>query len=75
MKSAQYIEQELRSDHAGEVGAVEIYRGIKAVAMWRGDYELIQFADAHGATEQQHLVMMNQLVPKSQQSRLQVPWQ
>jgi len=27
MKSAEYIEQELRSDHPGEVGAVEIYRG------------------------------------------------
>lgn len=70
----QYLEQELRSDHAGEVGAVQIYRGIKAVALWRGDYELMQFADAHGAVEQEHLTMMNQLVSESQQSRLQVPW-
>ena len=71
---SQYVQQELRSDHAGEVGAVEIYRGIKAVALWRGDYELMQFADAHGAVEQQHLSMMNQLVSETQRSRLQVPW-
>jgi len=71
---SKYIEQELRSDHAGEVGAVEIYRGIKAVALWRGDHELMRFADAHGAVEQEHLTMMNQLVPSEQRSRLATPW-
>jgi ubiquinone biosynthesis monooxygenase Coq7 len=70
----KYIEQELRSDHAGEVGAVEIYRGIKAVALWRGDHELMRFADEHGAVEQAHLTMMNQLVPGEQRSRLETPW-
>jgi len=70
-----YINRELRSDHAGEVGAVEIYRGIKAVALWRCNLELMQFADAHGAVEQQHLNMMEKLVPAEQRSRLQVPWQ
>lgn len=75
MKWSEYIEQELRSDHAGEVGAVEIYRGIKAVALWRGDYELMQFADEHGAVEQEHLTMMESLVPAEQRSRLQTPWQ
>jgi ubiquinone biosynthesis monooxygenase Coq7 len=71
---SKYIEQELRSDHAGEVGAVEIYRGIKAVALWRGDHELMRFADEHGAVEQEHLVMMNDLVPGEQRSRLETPW-
>lgn len=75
MKSAEYIEQELRSDHAGEVGAVQIYRGIKAVALWRGDHELMRFADAHGAVENDHLMMMEKLVPAEQRSHLQVPWQ
>ena len=70
-----YINQELRSDHAGEVGAVQIYRGIKAVALLRGDLELMRFADAHGAVEQQHLTMMEKLVPAEQRSRLQTPWQ
>jgi len=70
-----YINQELRSDHAGEVGAVQIYRGIKAVALWRGDLELMRFADEHGAVEQEHLIMMEKLVPADQRSRLQTPWQ
>lgn len=75
MKWSEYIEQELRSDHAGEVGAVQIYRGIKAVALWRGDHDLMRFADEHGAVEQEHLAMMEKLVPVEQRSRLQVPWQ
>lgn len=75
MLPSTYINQELRSDHAGEVGAVQIYRGIKAVALWRGDHELMRFADAHGAVEQQHLIMMEKLVSAEQRSRLQVPWQ
>ena len=75
MMLGSYINQELRSDHAGEVGAVQIYRGIKAVASLRGDHELMRFADAHGAVEQQHLIMMEKLVPAEQRSRLQVPWQ
>lgn len=74
MSISNYINQELRSDHAGEVGAVEIYRGIKAVALWREDPELLEFADAHGAVERQHLRMMESLVHVSQQSRLQIPW-
>jgi len=69
-----YIDQELRSDHAGEVGAVEIYQGIKAVASWRRDAELLEFANAHGAVEQQHLRMIECLVPVPQRSRLLIPW-
>ena len=37
MKLSTYLERELRSDHAGETGAVSIYQGIAAVAKWRGD--------------------------------------
>jgi 3-demethoxyubiquinol 3-hydroxylase len=48
---SRYLLQELRSDHAGETGAVYIYKGIQAVAQWRGDLELMAFAKAHGATE------------------------
>ena len=33
--------RELRSDHAGETGAVYIYKGISAVAQWRQDAELL----------------------------------
>ena len=52
---SSHLVRELRSDHAGETGAVCIYKGIRAVAQWRGDLELLAFAQAHGATEAEHL--------------------
>jgi ubiquinone biosynthesis monooxygenase Coq7 len=45
---SKFLEQELRSDHAGETGAVYIYKGIIAVATLRQDSELIHFAEHHG---------------------------
>jgi demethoxyubiquinone hydroxylase (CLK1/Coq7/Cat5 family) len=45
-----FLECELRSDHAGETGAVSIYRGIALVARIRRDQELIVFATQHGKT-------------------------
>lgn len=41
---SSHLVRELRSDHAGETGAVYIYKGIEAVAQWRGDVELLNFA-------------------------------
>jgi ubiquinone biosynthesis monooxygenase Coq7 len=46
-----HLERELRSDHAGETGAVSIYQGITTVARWRKDAELMAFAAQHGQTE------------------------
>ncbi len=66
--------RELRSDHAGETGAVWIYKGIEAVAGWRGDDALRTFAKAHGVTENVHLADIAQWLPASQQSRLLGPW-
>ena len=51
---SNHLQRELRSDHAGETGAVYIYKGIVAVALWRGDAELLSFAKAHGVTEADH---------------------
>ena len=42
---------ELRTDHAGELGAVWIYKGILSVTK---DRELREFAEEHLATESQH---------------------
>ena len=39
----------LRSDHAGEVGAVYIYKGILKIAK---DPELVNFSKRHLATEE-----------------------
>ncbi len=69
-----HLQRELRSDHAGETGAVYIYKGIVAVARWRGDAELISFASAHGATEANHLAQVEQWLPVSQRSVLLGPW-
>lgn len=71
---SRYLVRELRSDHAGETGAVCIYKGIGAVAAWRGDHELHAFAQAHGATEAVHLAEISDWLPASQRSRLLGPW-
>lgn len=62
---------ELRSDHAGESGAVWIYRGVLAIARDRG---VCEFASRHRATEQRHLDLIEQWLPASRRSRLLVPW-
>jgi ubiquinone biosynthesis monooxygenase Coq7 len=69
-----HLERELRSDHAGETGAVFIYRGIAAVARWRGDAELQAFAQEHGATEAEHLSLVEAWLPPARRSRLLGPW-
>jgi ubiquinone biosynthesis monooxygenase Coq7 len=69
-----HLQRELRSDHAGETGAVFIYKGIVAVAYWRGDSELLSFAKAHGATEADHLTEVEHWLPASQRSLLLGPW-
>lgn len=62
---------ELRSDHAGELGAVFIYRGVLAFAR---DPALRRFAEAHGATEQRHLDLIEAALPPAHRSRLLPAW-
>lgn len=69
-----YLERELRSDHAGETGAVAIYKGISAIAAWRGDAELVEFAFKHGQTEAEHLRLIEAWFPPARRSRLLGPW-
>jgi demethoxyubiquinone hydroxylase (CLK1/Coq7/Cat5 family) len=71
---SQHLERELRSDHAGETGAVFIYRGIAAVAARRGDAELLAFAQRHGETEAEHLRLVEQWLPPHRRSVLLGPW-
>jgi ubiquinone biosynthesis monooxygenase Coq7 len=65
------LRQELRTDHAGETGAVMIYRGVLAVAR---DPALRAFAEHHLATEQRHLALMEEIVPPRWRSRLLPLW-
>lgn len=69
-----YLVRELRSDHAGEMGAVSIYRGIATVARWKKNHELLEFAKQHGKTESEHLRLIETWLPKPQRSYLLGPW-
>lgn len=61
----------LRTDHAGETGAVMIYRGILSVTR---DPQLRIFASEHLDAETRHLSLMNQLVAASERSKLLPLW-
>ena len=62
---------DLRTDHAGESGAVMIYRGILAIAR---DASVRHFAQEHLATEARHLARIEPLLPPQQRSRLLPLW-
>jgi ubiquinone biosynthesis monooxygenase Coq7 len=62
---------ELRSDHAGETGAVMIYRGILAFSR---DGAVREFAARHMATEQGHLDLIEGVLPPARRSRLLPIW-
>ncbi len=68
---AKWLIADLRTDHAGETGAVEIYRGILAVTR---DEQLIAFARRHMQTENSHLEEISTLLPASQRSLLLPVW-
>ena len=74
---------ELRSDHAGETGAVWIYRGVLAAVRLRqavavhhsgGDRDVAAFARHHLATEEEHLRLIADVVPWPKRSRLLAVW-
>ena len=62
---------DLRSDHAGEAGAVMIYRGILAGTR---DPVVRRFAGDHLKTEQRHLEIMESLIPATARSLLLPLW-
>ena len=62
---------DLRSDHAGELGAVMIYTGILAVSR---NPAVRTFAQEHLVTEQTHLQLMESLLPRRLRSKAQLPW-
>ncbi|MCB5228211.1 demethoxyubiquinone hydroxylase family protein [Alishewanella sp. 16-MA] len=51
----KHIRSELRASHAGEFGAVWIYRGILCANLIRQDAQIKSFALQHLATEKSHL--------------------
>ncbi|MEM0952836.1 MAG: demethoxyubiquinone hydroxylase family protein [Pseudomonadota bacterium] len=65
------LQADLRSDHAGETGAVYIYRGILALSR---NPDIRQFAMEHLETEQEHLAFFENWLPPQLQSRLLPLW-
>ncbi|HIC79372.1 MAG TPA: DUF393 domain-containing protein [Kiloniellaceae bacterium] len=61
----RWLLRDLRSDHAGETGAVAIYRGILAVSR---DEEIRRFAEAHLETERRHLAEIEAVLPRRDRS-------
>jgi ubiquinone biosynthesis monooxygenase Coq7 len=66
-----HVLADLRTDHAGEVGAVCIYKG---VLMFSRDRALRDFAERHLATERKHLERVEEWLPSAQHSRLLPVW-
>uniref|UniRef100_UPI00351911F3 demethoxyubiquinone hydroxylase family protein n=1 Tax=Limnobacter sp. TaxID=2003368 RepID=UPI00351911F3 len=62
---------DLRSDQAGETGAVWIYKGILAVTR---NPALREFAQHHLHTEQKHLQGINNVLPVLRRSKLLPAW-
>lgn len=66
-----HVLADLRTDHAGETGAVCIYRGILFAAR---DPGIRAFAWRHLATEQVHLELINAWLPVQHRSKLLPAW-
>lgn len=62
---------DLRTDHAGETGAVRIYRGVLAVSR---DPAVRAFAARHLETESRHLERIEAVLPAPHRSRLLPAW-
>tara|TARA_B100001564_G_scaffold226501_1_gene190957 strand:+ start:201 stop:716 length:516 start_codon:yes stop_codon:yes gene_type:complete len=62
---------DLRTDHAGETGAVFIYKGILLVSK---DKEILEFAENHLLTEKKHLELIEKILPDSEKSKLLFLW-
>ncbi|MFT6791850.1 MAG: ubiquinone biosynthesis monooxygenase Coq7 [Cellvibrionaceae bacterium] len=61
----------MRSNHAGETGAVWIYKGA-ACAFW--SKAIREMAREHGQTEKHHLMVMEHLLTPSKRSKLIFLW-
>jgi ubiquinone biosynthesis monooxygenase Coq7 len=70
-KLPSWVFADLRTDHAGEVGAVCIYQGVLRFAL---DPALRSFAEHHLITEQKHLRLISAWLPLSRHSRLLPIW-
>jgi len=70
-----WLQGEMRSNHAGETGAVWIYRGARAAMRLRHcPPHMHRFVAEHLATEEQHLALFDELLPQSALSKALPLW-
>ena len=61
----------MRSNHAGETGAVWIYMGAKCI-FWNKNIQ--DMTKEHYETEKCHLIVMSHILPKNNHSKLLILW-
>ncbi len=66
-----WLVRDMRSNHAGETGAIAIYRGILALSR---SAEVRTFAEAHLKTERQHLAQIEKVLPIKSKSLFLPLW-
>ena len=71
MTFPKWLEDDLRTDHAGETGAVWIYRGILSIS---SDPTVRDFASRHMKTEKRHLCNIENVLKPTSRSRLLPVW-
>ena len=71
LQMPEWLLSALRTDHAGETGAVWIYRGILSASR---DKKVIEFATRHLETEQEHLKLLESALDAANRSRLLPLW-
>ena len=71
-KLPPWLTNEIRSDHAGETGAIWIYRGVLAITR---DSEVRDFAERHIETEMKHLELLEGWLGEPERSSLLPLWE
>jgi ubiquinone biosynthesis monooxygenase Coq7 len=71
MQIPKFMIPHLRTNHAGETGAVFIYKGI---LIFSRDKKLKIFAKNHLKTESEHLRLLNSILPLDKRSKLTFFW-
>jgi hypothetical protein len=71
LKICPWLVGEIRSDHAGETGAIWFYRGVLAVTR---DAEVRDFAERHIETEMKHLELLEGWLVEPERTSLLSRW-
>ena len=71
MTFPKWLEDDLRTDHAGETGAIWMYRGILFIS---SDPTVRDFASRHIRTEKRHLCKIEDVLKPTSRSRMLPVW-